>query len=238
MMQARRLGGVGEFLGKASVLALFGAFATFKAIGIKSQIETWAPESSNIEQYVDLASHVAALAFLALLLLLTVLRLGPKAAAQGWEPKASALIGTFLLLALIALPLSDIGFAWRVTAITIITVGWLLSIYVLAWLGRSFSITPQARRLVTTGPYGIVRHPLYVCEEITVIGIVLLHLSPVAILIAVVQWMFQLRRMTLEERVLKASFPEYAEYGVRTGRIIPRLLQSRNAQVARQQIRV
>src|SRR5207302_7646186 len=114
MMQARRLGGVGEFLGKAFVLALFGAFATFKAIGIKSQIETWSPERSNIEHYVDLASHVAALAFLVLLLILTILRLGPKAVAQGWEPKTSALIGTFLSLALIALPLSDIGFAWRV----------------------------------------------------------------------------------------------------------------------------
>jgi protein-S-isoprenylcysteine O-methyltransferase Ste14 len=236
MMQARRLGGVGEFLGKACVLALFGAFATFKAIGIKAQIETWGPETSNIERYVDLASHVAALAFLVLLLILTVLRLGPKAAAQGWEPKASALMGTFLSLALIALPLSDLGLAWRSTAVIIITVGWLLSIYVLAWLGRSFSITPQARRLVTTGPYAIVRHPLYVCEEITVIGIVLLHLSPAAILIAVVQWMFQLRRMTLEEQVLKASFPEYAEYGIRTARLIPRLFRSRNAHVARQQV--
>src|SRR4030095_8469788 len=122
MMQARRLGSMGEFLGKACVLALFGAFATFKAIGIKSQIETWGPETSNIERYVDLASHVAALAFLALLLILTVLRLGPKAAAQGWEPKMSALIGTFLSLALIALPLSDLGLAWRSTAVIIITV--------------------------------------------------------------------------------------------------------------------
>src|SRR5262249_45722611 len=152
----------------------------------------------------------------------------------GWEPKMSALIGTFLSLALIALPLSDLGFAWRITAIIIITIGLLLSISVLAWLGRSFSITPQARRLVTTGPYAIVRHPLYVCEEITVIGIVLLHLSPVAIVIAIVQWMFQLRRMTLEEQVLKASFPEYAEYGVRTARVIPRLSWSSSAQVARQ----
>ena len=54
------------------------------------------------------------------------------------------------------------------------------------------------------------------------IGMVLLCLSPLAILIAAVQWVFQLRRMTHEERVLREAFPEYSDYAALIPKIIPR----------------
>jgi protein-S-isoprenylcysteine O-methyltransferase Ste14 len=97
----------------------------------------------------------------------------------------------------------------------------VLSILVLVRLGRSFSIVPQARRLVTTGPYAYVRHPLYLSEEIAIIGVVVVHFSALAVLILIVQWMFQLRRMVNEERLLRAHFPEYDSYATATPRIIP-----------------
>jgi protein-S-isoprenylcysteine O-methyltransferase Ste14 len=48
-----------------------------------------------------------------------------------------------------------------------------LAVLVLVQLGRSFSIMAEARRLVTSGVYRWVRHPLYLAEELAVIGIVL-----------------------------------------------------------------
>jgi protein-S-isoprenylcysteine O-methyltransferase Ste14 len=101
--------------------------------------------------------------------------------------------------------------------------GWVLSACVLLWLGRAFSVMAQARRLVTAGPYAIVRHPLYLCEEIMVLGVALMHFSIAAVLIVAAHWMFQLRRMTNEEKVLGAAFPECAAYAARTPKIIPRL---------------
>jgi protein-S-isoprenylcysteine O-methyltransferase Ste14 len=95
---------------------------------------------------------------------------------------------------------------------------------VLLWLGRAFSVMAQSRRLVVTGPYSIVRHPLYLCEEISVLGIALAHLSIAAVLIVLVQWMFQLRRMTNEEHVIEATFPEYADYATRTPKILPHVV--------------
>ena len=49
----------------------------------------------------------------------------------------------------------------------------VLGAWTLSFLGRSFSVMPEARRLVTTGPYSIVRHPLYLFELLGVIGILL-----------------------------------------------------------------
>jgi protein-S-isoprenylcysteine O-methyltransferase Ste14 len=220
-MELSRFPSAGEFLGKASLLAVFGAFAALKAMVIRSQLVSW-ELGQSIEKYVELAAQGAALVFLILLLGLILVRFRPTKTAEGWEPRASALIGTFLSLALVGLPMANFAPALRIFAIWLVLAGSLLSIYVLAWLGRSFSVIAQARQLVTGGPYAIVRHPLYVCEEIAIIGMVLLCLSPLAISIAAVQWMFQLRRMTNEERVLRASFPEYSDYAALTPKIIPR----------------
>jgi protein-S-isoprenylcysteine O-methyltransferase Ste14 len=80
----------------------------------------------------------------------------------------------------------------------------------------------EARRLVTAGPYRFVRHPLYVVEEIAIIGTLVLNLSLPAALLIAVQWAFQLRRMHHEELVLGKAFPEYAGYAARTPKVLPR----------------
>jgi len=46
-------------------------------------------------------------------------------------------------------------------------------VYAVLHLGKSFSIMPQARRLVIGGPYRFVRHPLYFAEELAVIGVLI-----------------------------------------------------------------
>ena len=193
-------------------------------MAIKNLLGSWEqiPDTKN---YLDLAAHLAAFAFVILVLGTTLLRFRPTQTAEWLEPKFSALIGTFLSLSLVALPPADLGSVWRVISVVLVLGGWVSSIYVLAWLGRSFSIVPQARRLITSGPYSVVRHPLYVSEEIAVIGIALMSISPIVAAIVVVQWMFQLRRMSNEERVLRSSFAEYAAYADRTPKVIPRLFR-------------
>jgi protein-S-isoprenylcysteine O-methyltransferase Ste14 len=79
----------------------------------------------------------------------------------------------------------------------------------------------EARRLVTSGPYRFVRHPLYLAEELSVIGLFLQFASLWTAALFAVQIAFQLRRMHNEENVLTASFPEYAAYRRRTARLIP-----------------
>lgn len=49
--------------------------------------------------------------------------------------------------------------------------GLLLSIWALAALGRSFSISPSDRGLVRRGPYRFIRHPMYAGELLSLLGV-------------------------------------------------------------------
>jgi protein-S-isoprenylcysteine O-methyltransferase Ste14 len=210
-----------DLAGRAIIVGFFGMVATAKVITILEAVR----KPGVI--WLDVASHAAQLAFVSLLLWMTLIRLKPVQRLGTWESHFSALAGSLLPMAFLALPLSDAGAMLRILGVGMIAVGWVLSAYVLFWLGRSFSVMPQARRLVTNGPYGIVRHPLYVAEELAILGTMLLCISPAALLIAAVHWLFQLRRMINEEQVLRAAFPEYSAYCATTPRVIPSLFTRR-----------
>jgi apolipoprotein N-acyltransferase len=98
------------------------------------------------------------------------------------------------------------------------------SALVLWRLGKSFSILPEARKLVTGGPYAYVRHPLYSVEIITILGTALQFAAPwswiIAVIVVVLLWI----RSHFEEQVLEQTFPEYAAYRARTKRFIPGVL--------------
>jgi protein-S-isoprenylcysteine O-methyltransferase Ste14 len=84
-------------------------------------------------------------------------------------------------------------------------------------LGRSFSVTAQARRLVTTGIYARIRNPIYVASPLLLIGLSLVTARwwPMLLLIVVVP--VQIVRARREAKVLRAAFgEEYERYRART----------------------
>jgi protein-S-isoprenylcysteine O-methyltransferase Ste14 len=166
-------------------------------------------------------SRLFSLIVLMMVVFFTISRLLPKDSAVGIEPRISSIIGTFAMMTLIVLPTGEVSDGFRVLSTILIVVGTLMSIYCLRWLGRSFSIMATARKLVTGGPYGVVRHPLYLVEAITSIGIIISNWSIAAILVGAVHFAFQFRRMFNEERVLRQTFAEYEQYASRTPFIIP-----------------
>ncbi len=106
-------------------------------------------------------------------------------------------------------------------AVTIVACVWLL-VAVLA-LGRCFGVLPEARGLVTSGPYGVVRHPVYLGELGAAAGLVLAAPTTRNAAAAVAFVCAQAVRMRLEERALTRAFPAYAGYAARTPRLVPRL---------------
>jgi protein-S-isoprenylcysteine O-methyltransferase Ste14 len=119
------------------------------------------------------------------------------------------------ILHLKSVPLS---LAWQGIAAAMIFAGALGSAIVLARLGRSFSIMPEARGLVTSGPYKWARHPLYVTETITLIGTAIQFAQPWAALLTAGALALQVLRTIFEERILTEAFPEYAVYRTRVKR--------------------
>lgn len=184
-----------------------------------------------VESTLRVASEGASILFLALVCAAVITRLPPIKSADGIEPWLTAIVGTVLLGFVSYFPPAEIPLWLRLVSFVLIAAGLLLSAYVVLWLGRSISVVPEARRLVTGGPYSAVRHPLYLTEEMAVIGTILLNLSTGAVLLGIVHWCLQLRRMVNEERVLRSAFPEYDDYAARVPRIVPRLQLLGNAAV-------
>jgi len=170
---------------------------------------------------LNIAARVSSALFVALAAATTLTRLPPIRKAAGIEPRIAALLGTFLLTALAMLPRKEISLMALAISCSFVVVGMLSSFIVLRWLGKAFSIMAEARRLIVHGPYALVRHPLYICEEIAVIGIFIQVVSPAALIMLIAHAVFQIRRMLNEERVLQAAFPEYEDYARRTPRLIP-----------------
>jgi protein-S-isoprenylcysteine O-methyltransferase Ste14 len=53
--------------------------------------------------------------------------------------------------------------------------------------------------------------------------VTLQYLSPWALMVLALQFIFQLERMKNEERVLSRVFPQYRDYAARTARLLPGL---------------
>lgn len=169
------------------------------------------------------SSRVAVILFLALMGALFLVRAKPIRKARGIRPRFMALAGTFLMSAVTLFPRVEMGLARTLISTLLVMLGMSLSAFVLLHLGRSFSLMAEARHLVTSGPYAVARHPLYLTEEIAALGVLLQFLSPITLAIFFVHVWFQLQRMRNEEVVLARTFPDYADYQVRTARLIPGL---------------
>ena len=179
------------------------------------------PALNDLSFYVSVGSRVSVILFLGLMAILFIVRDEPIRKAAGIAPRLAAIAGTFLMSALTFFPRANLGLTQLIGATLLVLIGTSLSAFVLFRLGRSFSLMAEARRLVTTGPYAIVRHPLYLAEEIAIIGTLLQFLSPYTILVFAIHLGIQIQRMKNEEKVLHMAFPDYAQYQARTSRLIP-----------------
>ena len=90
-------------------------------------------------------------------------------------------------------------------------VGAILQLAAKLNLNRSFGLVPANRGIVTTGFYGIVRHPVYATYLIGHIAFLLANWSVWNLCVYAVGWALQIARMLAEEALLMRD-PAYVAY--------------------------
>ncbi len=84
-------------------------------------------------------------------------------------------------------------------------------------LGDSFTLSPQAKQLVTHGIYSRIRNPIYVFSAIALAGLFLFLERPYLLLLLVPLLFVQAIRARAEARILEEHFGEqYRQYKSRT----------------------
>lgn len=89
-----------------------------------------------------------------------------------------------------------------ITGLALIAIGAWVSLVSLITLGRGFGLRPALRRLVTTGPYELVRHPIYLAYVVADIGYNLVEVTAGTVAITLLGWAALVYRIQAEERIL------------------------------------
>jgi protein-S-isoprenylcysteine O-methyltransferase Ste14 len=157
-----------------------------------------------------------------LLVVLYAVRLPPRDGDRRVPIVVAVFAGSFLAMCIPFLPGAPRRDWLLMPADLVSLAGIAWTIWSLLWLGRSFAILPQARRLVTGGPYAVSRNPLYLGEMVGGWSVFLPTLSWPGALVLATTFALLLVRVRAEERVLARSFGrEYAEYLRRVPRFLP-----------------
>jgi protein-S-isoprenylcysteine O-methyltransferase Ste14 len=106
--------------------------------------------------------------------------------------------------------------------------GLWIAIWAAVYLGRSFSVLIEVRKVVLDGAYRWMRHPMYTGYVCFLVGFAIANFSLAYFILVPIHIALLLYRARLEEDRLAESSREYQEYRKRTGFIFPRLRRGRN----------
>jgi len=158
------------------------------------------------------------------------MRGGPTAEKRPAE-KLIMLCTSIGFIALLVVPAFDHRFGWSAVPLVGVTAGNLLvalGFYLISFVYRENTFTSatievvENQRVVSTGPYAIVRHPMYASASLYLVGTPLALGSywgfvPIAAMMPFLIW-----RLFDEERFLATNLPGYTEYQKRVRhRLVP-----------------
>jgi protein-S-isoprenylcysteine O-methyltransferase Ste14 len=136
-------------------------------------------------------------------------------------PNLVAVLAGFIVYVFALMPSGSVLRISVYLALSFVVLGTIIILISLVFLRQAFSITPQARFLVTSGPYALIRHPMYIGNILWLFGVALLIDSWQAIGFFFACAALQICRALYEENLLERTFPEYTAYKARTARFIP-----------------
>jgi protein-S-isoprenylcysteine O-methyltransferase Ste14 len=112
----------------------------------------------------------------------------------------------------------------RALGLVILAVGGVFGTGGMIALGRNLTPFPrpiEGGTLVTSGVYGVVRHPIYAGLIMGTLGWALWHANLLGIGLAILLFVFFDVKSRREERWLAEAYPGYADYRQRVKKLIP-----------------
>ncbi|GAA4109750.1 hypothetical protein GCM10022415_03090 [Knoellia locipacati] len=165
---------------------------------------------------LESAGTVTALAFYGVLVILYIRRDAATDTDRRWERWLVAGVATFSGFAIPLVGAGGTGSGLAAVGTALIVVGVGLSVWALLHLRTNISVVPQSRGLASEGPYRFFRHPLYVFEYISAIGLAIVNGGGWAWVVVAIIGVLQILRARWEEQLLRERVPGYAAYAERT----------------------
>jgi len=156
------------------------------------------------------------------------LRRGPAVAtSRSVTAHGAAIAATWLPLALPLLHGAPSAPGRQALADVLLTCGMAWAVWSVRYLGRNLSVLAQARDVADRGPYRWMRHPLYVGELVSALGLAIAVNSYVALALWCAMCGLQIYRAVREEQVLLRALPAYRSYRSRTAALLPGVFRAR-----------
>jgi protein-S-isoprenylcysteine O-methyltransferase Ste14 len=124
-------------------------------------------------------------------------------------------------IALLVLPALDHRFGWSsvpsfvsIAADVLFVLGWVIIFFVFkenSFTASTIQIADD-QKVVSSGPYALVRHPMYVGSFLYILAMPIVLGSWWGLLVFLLMIPFGLQRIFDEEKLLKGSLPGYTEY--------------------------
>ncbi len=118
--------------------------------------------------------------------------------------------------------------AWQALEIALVALGLAFAVAARVWLGRNWSsmvTVKQDHELIRSGPYALVRHPIYTGLLLALIGTVLMVGKWRALIGVALMLVSFLRKLKIEERFMAQEFGEtYARYRAQVAMLVPFLV--------------
>jgi len=222
-------GGVGWrawVAGRALPLIFWSLLVAAGGMALRRQLAQLIREGPSRGPLLELANGLLTVAFCAMVMAAYLTRSRAGTPARGFRERVFPMLiflagpAGVLLLQVLGMPRR---FDLAAPALLVALGGLVMSLWALWHLRRSFSILAEARGAVTTGPYRFVRHPLYLGEGLTLLGLCLKLGTLAALALWTAISSLQLVRARIEEEKLSRELSDYDAYRKRTRFILPGL---------------
>jgi isoprenylcysteine carboxyl methyltransferase (ICMT) family protein YpbQ len=124
-----------------------------------------------------------------------------------------------------------VGPGGLIVGAVLLVIGYGITLWCYAAMGDAWRmgvIRSEKPELVSCGPFRFIRHPIYLCQSIMLIGVAILIPSVLCFVIVLIHFLCASIKAADEESHLRGRLGEsYKEYCLRTGRWLPRLLKAR-----------